>query len=268
MARGTDVRYERSRIAPRLAAEDAVAELRPEPAAALESTPAPAVPTDSEQTAFTPNPLPDSPGGGWFSKGSPIEGLSLGTNISTLGVGLEAGYRLNDYFGLRLVGSYFLDDLALEFSGVEYDADLTLLSAGAVLDFYPFREVLRLSGGIRYNRNSADVQVTPTHNIHVGGLTLTPEQIGRLDGEVRFRSYAPYAGFGLEGSWFEQRLVVAADFGVFFQGSPDVELEGGGALAGDPRVRAAVAREVDEIEDDLSFLGFYPVVHLSATYRF
>jgi hypothetical protein len=195
-------------------------------------------------------------------------GLTLGPNIGTLGLGGEAGYRFNDYLGLRIGGNYFSYDFDEQLSEVNYDAEISLQSAGAVLDIYPLGGVFRLTAGARYNWNGLEFTATPTTNITIGGNTFTPAQAGTLRGDVDFWEVAPYAGFGLEGSFFEGRLRLAADFGVLYQGKPHVDLSGTGALAGDPTFLAAIEQEKKDIEDEFAFLGFYPVVGLSLAVRF
>ena len=60
----------------------------------------------------------------------------------------------------------------------------------------------------------------------------------------------------------------AFDVGVLFQGDPEVDLNANGTLSGDPTLQAELDNEADEIEDDLQFLGFYPVAAITATVRF
>ncbi len=55
---------------------------------------------------------------------------------------------------------------------------------------------------------------------------------------------------------------------MLFQGDPEVDLSASGALANDPTLLAALRREENDLEDDLDFLSFYPVVSLSLTFRF
>ncbi|MEL6962325.1 MAG: hypothetical protein AAFO01_06185 [Pseudomonadota bacterium] len=84
-------------------------------------------------------------------------GLFVSPAVSTLGLGLEAGARLNDNFGLRFGGNW----LGFEYDGVEgdldYDADVTLASLGALVDYHPFSGGFRVSGGLRFNFNQADL---------------------------------------------------------------------------------------------------------------
>ncbi len=194
--------------------------------------------------------------------------FTIGGNVSTLGLGAEAGIRLNDFFGIRIGANYLKFGFSPEYEDVEYDADFNLLSGGGVLDIYPFGGGFRVTGGLRYNANKIDLEASPTTSITIGGQTFTAAEAGRLEGDADFNNIAPYAGFGFEGILLNGYLSLGFDLGVLYQGKPDIDLDGNGTLASDPTFLAALNDEADDIEDDLSFLGFYPVVGLSANLRF
>src|SRR4051812_33520890 len=69
----------------------------------------------------------------------------LTPNISTLGVGVEGGYRWNDYWGGRIG----INGLAFNYTYNDKDADLvnraTLMSAGVTADYYPYAGDWRVS---------------------------------------------------------------------------------------------------------------------------
>lgn len=199
---------------------------------------------------------------------STTRGVTVGGNVSTLGLGGEIGYRFNDFLGVRVGGNYFKYDFDEDYSGIEYGAEIDLFSAGGVIDLYPFGGGFRLTGGVRYNGNGFALKATPTVNTDIGGTTYTPADIGTLKGDIDFWTVAPYAGLGVEWGMFGGHLRMAFDAGVFYQGSPQVDLSNNGILAGDPTFEADLKREADSLEDDLSILNFYPVVGFTVTYRF
>ncbi len=55
------------------------------------------------------------------------------------------------------------------------------------------------------------------------------------------------------------------DLGVAFHGSPEVDLQVRGPLAGDPDLQADLAREEQEIQDDVENVRVYPVLSLGFT---
>ena len=222
---------------------------------------------EKEQTAFLITPQSEYGGPSTVLEAQPEHGLTMGSNISTLGVGAEVGYRFNDFLGLRLVGNYFTGELALEYADTDYVADVNLLSTGVMVDYYPFRNNFRLSGGIYYNGNAVGLEL-PAKDMDFNGVTIPAEQVGPLDGSVRFRRYVPYLGVGYHGNFADGGLVVGVDVGAYFQGMADIELNGSGAFAGHPLFQTNVDAEIDKIEGYLELLAAYPVIRLALSYRF
>ncbi len=144
----------------------------------------------------------------------------LGPEVSTLGLGGEAGLRFNDFFGLRVGGNYFDTNFDATLAGTEYDLGFVLESAGAVIDVYPFGGGLRFSGGLRWNGNSIDLSVTPTNSIVIGGTTFTAAQLGTLSGDVDFEDFAPFFGLGYEGDFFDQRVLLSFGAGCCSRAIP------------------------------------------------
>jgi len=196
-------------------------------------------------------------------------GLFLSPAVSTLGLGVEGGIRLNETFGLRLGGNWF----AFDFNGIEgdidYDADVTLASLGALADYHPFRGGFRLTGGLRFNFNQADLDGTPNDDIDIGGEVFAVDDVGTLTGDASFNVLAPYLGIGYGATLLEGSLSIGFDLGVMYQGQADVDLDTeGGVLSDDDLLLDSLADEEAEIEDDLDNFVVYPVVGLAIIYRF
>lgn len=194
--------------------------------------------------------------------------VTVGPAISTLGLGGDVGVRFNDFIGLRVVGNAWVADFDATYGGVDYGVDFNLASVGPMVDIYPFGSVLRFTAGFRYNLNNLGLDATPTTSVTFGGNTYTPAEAGTVTGDVDFNTFAPYVGLGLEATFLGDTLALGFEGGVLFQGSPSVSLRGNGTLAADPTFNADLAREADEIEDDLSILAYYPVLRLYMTFRF
>ncbi len=194
-------------------------------------------------------------------------GLFIAPQVSTLGLGVEAGYRVSDLFGLRGSANFFHLRTDFNVAGIEYSGKVQLRSFGATADLFPFRGGFRLSGGLRLNYNEADISATPTTNVNIGGTAITPAQVGRLAGRIEPNQVAPYFGIGWEGSIFSPNVYLGADLGVMLQGTPRVSLTSTEAMS-NPRIRAALERERREVQDEVKGLRFYPVLSVSVGYRF
>lgn len=187
--------------------------------------------------------------------------LILGPNAGNLGVGPEAGLRLNDHFGLRVGSNYISLENEREGQDPEFNFNVTPPAAGAMLDYYPFRDVFRLTGGLRYSAETPDHIAGPSA-ITIGGLPFTPSAGPALGVGQDYVGYAPYGGLGLQSSFWEGRLELVFDLGVYYR-DPNIEAEDARSAAG-PEAEA----NAEGTEDELRLLGLYPIIGLSATYRF
>ena len=194
-------------------------------------------------------------------------GLFVAPQVSTMGLGVEAGYRVSDLFGLRGSANFFHVKTDLNVAGIEYSGKVQLRSFGATADLFPFRGGFRLSGGLRLSYNEADISATPTTDVNIGGTAVTPAQIGRLAGRIEPNRVASYFGIGWEGSIFSPNVYLGAGLGVMLQGTPRVSLTSTGATSS-PQIRAALERERREVQDEVKGFRFYPVLSVSVGYRF
>ena len=189
-----------------------------------------------------------------------------GANVGTLGIGADLGVHVTDFVGLRLTGNYLAFDVSRSLGGVNYALDLNYVSAGGVVDIYtfallPLGDGLRLSAGVRWNGNEIDFGTSTTTAVQIGANTYAVNT--RLDGTIDFGEVAGYAGIGYVFTP-APFVRVALDAGVLLQGSPNVSLR-----TTNPAVSAADLRaEEAQIEKDLDFLRYYPVLSLSAFVRF
>lgn len=196
-------------------------------------------------------------------------GLFVSPAVSTLGLGLEAGMRINDHLGFRFGGNWISFDYDGVDGNLDYEADVTLASLGAIVDYHPFRGGFRLSGGLRFNFNQADLDGTPTEDVDIGDETFSADEVGTLTGDVGFDVLAPYIGVGYGATLLKGALTVGFDLGVMYQGQADVDLDTeDGLLSNDAVLQANLAIEENEVEDDLEDFVVYPVVGLALIYRF
>jgi len=193
--------------------------------------------------------------------------FGIGPTIGTLGVGVEGSLRAGPFLGVRLDGSALSFDAHRTISGVPYKFDARLRSGGPVLDVYPFGGGFRLSGGVRVDGNEADVTSAPTSNIQIGRNVYTPAELGTLSGEVKYNRVAPYLGLGYGGrvtSWLE----LGVDAGVLYQGKPKVSLGATGPFANNPMLQADLDQQRAAIQSKINWTEWYPVLMMSALFRF
>lgn len=151
---------------------------------------------------------------------------------------------------------------------IDYHGALKLGSFGGSVDLYPFRNGLRLSAGLRANRNKVRLRATPTAPVSVGQLTFTPDQIGTLAGTVTVADLAPVLTLGYT-TGKPRGLNFAIDGGVMLQGTPRIaDLSANGTLSADPAFQAQLADEQTQVNAKIDQYKVYPVLQVSLGYGF
>lgn len=196
--------------------------------------------------------------------------FALGVKASTLGAGLEGTAGLLPRLNLRAGANAFSFDFDANTSDIDYDLEVDLLSFPVVLDWHPFKDsAFRITGGILINRNEANADASSQSSYTIGDNEYTAAALGSLTGKVDFNKVAPYVGIGWGNAVGKnKRWSFSCDFGVVFQGEANIDLTASGPIASDPTFQANLAREKQELEDELDDYKYYPVVSLGITYKF
>ena len=186
-------------------------------------------------------------------------GFSIGPDAGTLGYGVEAGYRFNQYFGTRASWNKFDFSHTGKVNGVSYKGKLHLNSEGLVGDIYPFGGGWRVALGARLQDNSAKANAQ-------GDVIINGNNYGTaaLDGKVTYKNkVAPYVGLGYLGTLFSG-LQLSGEIGAMYQGQSKVSLNNPDGLisAND------VASQIAKIKHYANDLEIYPVVQLALVYHF
>ncbi|MEN8257719.1 MAG: hypothetical protein ABFS09_07635 [Thermodesulfobacteriota bacterium] len=198
--------------------------------------------------------------------------IALGAKISTLGVGPDITIGLLDSLNIRAAGHWGEIDVDGDGEEVDYDLDLDLRSGLVTAEWYPFSgRDFHIVAGAFINGNSFDgkADITLGFSYNIGGSTYTFSEIGSLDTEIDYNSVGPYFGFGWGNPVHkDSNLSYFMDFGIAYQGSPDVSLRATGTEATDPVFLSSLKEEEDELQDDLDDFKYYPVISLGLTYKF
>jgi hypothetical protein len=196
-------------------------------------------------------------------------GVAISAKAGTLGVGLEGIVSIIPQFNARVGANTFSYSYDGTESDIKYDIDLKLLTFAGLVDWFPFNNGFRVSAGAMINKNKLDLEATSSASYDIGGTTYTAAQVGTLTSKLDFKNLAPYVGigfgnpFGSDSNWS-----FSLDLGVMFQGSPDLSVETTGTLANNAAFQANLAKEKQELEDDLDKAKYYPVIAIGISYRF
>jgi len=196
-------------------------------------------------------------------------GLALGAKVGTLGLGGDVTVRLHNRFNVRATGNWMKWDADGSVDEVDFTYGLDFTTYGGMLDFHPFANGFRLSGGLLFVNNSTTVKATPSESKKIGDHTYTPEQIGTIDGTVNFeRDPAPYIGIGYGNAVDEnQSFSFIFNLGVMLQ-KYNVKLSATGAAASSPEFRNDLNELETDTQDDLDSWKFYPVLSFGLAYQF
>lgn len=196
--------------------------------------------------------------------------FSVAVSGGTLGIGPEVTTRISPLLGVRGSATFLSFSHSVDGDEIEYDGDLKLGSVGAALDLHPFANGFRVSAGARYNKNKVKLKATPgsAETVEIGGTTYAGSQIGTLNGSVRVKEFAPTLTLGY-GSGLTRGVTFGIDAGVMFEGKPRIRnLRANGPIASDPSFQSALAREEQDIRDDVEKYDIFPIVQLSIGYAF
>ncbi len=188
-------------------------------------------------------------------------------NIGTPGFGVSLSRSFGEKINLHAGFAWFSTEIEggdKEKDDYIYTAKPKLMSANLLADYFPFGGSLRLRGGLFFNLNAFDTHMTPSKTYTVGNDQYTPELLGSMDAEIKYPVVAPYIGLGLGNPFSgESGLSITFDVGTFYQGTPDVDLTATGLLA-----PSAAEDQEKQLEDNLDWFQWFPVVSIGLNYKF
>jgi hypothetical protein len=194
--------------------------------------------------------------------------FGVGVKAGTLGIGVEGTWRPLPYIDLRLgANQYDYEDSGL-YAGVNYDAEFNLdnyyVTGNLHLPLSPFR----LTGGLYSNGNEFNaVSGDNGAIVFIGGDPYPADAVGTLSAGATFNSTSPYVGVGFDFTVLG-KVGLILDFGMLWQGSPQISMSTDGPLAGIPMFEASLDAERAELEDQLSDYKAWPVVSLGFVFNF
>jgi len=204
--------------------------------------------------------------------------FTVGPQIGTLGVGLNAGWQYSDYLKFRGNTNYLPYSRSGEIEGVDYKVNLDYFTIGALADVHPFAGNFRLSGGLYYVDLSVKGKAElGNESITLGGQTYQRGDLGsgEFKGSVKWQTLAPYAGLGYgSGSGNEPGLGFSFDLGALYIGKAKVNLEAPASAyaeaskRGYTNLQENIDKEKEDVKHYTDKLQFWPVISLGVIYRF
>jgi len=194
------------------------------------------------------------------------QSYNVGFKASTLGVGFDISKPISEKMSARfnLNGGDFNYDET--FDENDYDMDMELLTAGILLDYYPYLNNFRLTTGLYYNENQ--VSGVASSSSTISRVVSSYSNVAKVNIDTESNEIAPYIGLGWGNNSHSKGWGVTFDLGLMYYDaevtlSPSVQ-----ALSNVAVIDSALQEEEDSINDDLDSFPFYPVVSLGLNYSF
>jgi len=196
--------------------------------------------------------------------------FAVGAVVGTRGLGIEVQYAWSDQIVLRGTVDSLVWQVDGNYRGSDYVVDIAAPAVGAFVDLHPFRNGFLVSGGVYLGEPEVDLRAIPRRAVRLGGTTFTPAQVGQLYGSVMVNGTAPFVGLGYDATFSRNaRWGVRAVAGATFTGTPRVRLTSrGGTLSSNRAFQVRLAREVKDLEAEISAYSVFPVAQIGLNYRF
>lgn len=193
--------------------------------------------------------------------------FGLGIKAGTLGAGLEGTWRPLPYLDIRIgANMYDFEDSGSQ-AGVNYNAELNLESYYGTLNFRFPMSPMRVTVGAFGNGNELNMVSMDSTFVTIGGDIYPSDAVGTLTSTTSFAGTAPYLGVGFDFSLF-RKVGMNLDFGVLWQGEPEVTLLADGPLASDPGFQSSLEAERQELFEEVKDFKAWPVLSLGFVVNF
>ena len=199
--------------------------------------------------------------------------FGVGLKAGTLGLGLEGRWSALPWLDVRVgVNSFEYDDDGAQ-AGINYDATFSLDSFYATGNFRFPLSPFRVTAGVVSNGNEFVMASQDSGDvfIDIGDDTFNTADVGTLQSTTSFSSTAPYLGVGYDFEIFG-KVGLNLDFGVLWQGEPEVTLEATGLESAPAAVQSVLTTELENerlaLEDEMSDFKAWPVVSIGFIYNF
>jgi hypothetical protein len=191
----------------------------------------------------------------------------MGVKAGTLGFGVEAAWRPIPWFDVRVGANQFTYEETGAQAGINYDAELSLDTYYGTANFRFPLSPMRFTAGIFSNGNELLLVNDDALALDIGGVVYPGAAVGTLRSVTSFSDTAPYAGVGFDFDVFN-KIGLNLDFGVLWQGDPEVTLTADGPIAGDPTFQDALEQERQQLLEEVEDYKAWPVVSIGFTYKF
>lgn len=188
----------------------------------------------------------------------------LTPNVSTLGAGLEAGYRFNQQWQVRAGVNGYAGNFVYKRNDYDLHSRVSLLNAGVTVDYFPFANDFYLSGGARLSASRIEGKVRNLHGtLKNGADVFVPNPL--TDFTVKQNVIQPYLGTGYSVK-VKDGVSLNFNLGALYAGTPDLDVDSRAHKLGFSR--KDIRREIERAQNRISPFKVYPVVQVGLKFDF
>lgn len=193
-----------------------------------------------------------------------FEGFYIGGVISTNGWGAEAKYIFNKRWTVRTGYEVLNYNYSFKFdeNNISYDATMSYKTGGIpLLADFNFSKYFYVSGGVIFNSFNPEITGYAISDLQYGDIVISAEDVGDFTYTIKpGLQVSPYGALGFRSFMGKsKRFVFNFEAGMYYLGSPEVEIEATGLLS--PTADPAHGQK-ETFENQLTQYKFYPVLKL------
>jgi hypothetical protein len=196
--------------------------------------------------------------------------IAAGFEIGTTGIGPMAQFAVSPNLTFTLSYGWLDSEYRVRTRAARYDSDVELSNLAAIANWHPRAGLFHVSGGLYLTDNNMKLTARPRASTvyDIGQNTYTAAQVGNLVGRVDLgNDVAPFVGVGWSTPPAKRGWGFTTTVGLMFTGSPKARFTATGPIASDPTFQADLARETQDVNDDIDYKVF-PVAKAGVVYRF
>ncbi len=214
----------------------------------------------------------------------PFSHVAFGLTATTLGGGVQLATPLGNRLNLRVGGNFVQFQYPFTTDGVQYTPQIKLESGQGTIDWFPGNGEFHVSAGALYFRNgfSGSANVQPGQVYTLGDTTYINSVDDPVSGTASLkydRKVAPMLliGWGNLIPRTGRHVTFPIEVGVAYMGAPQMTLHLNGTScttdgcfnnATDPSTLTNIKQEQNQIDNDLRYTTFYPVLSVGFGFRF
>jgi len=194
-------------------------------------------------------------------------GSAIGLIISTNGVGLQFAQNIGGakMLAVRVGGMYMpfkLTNFEYDFDGTKLviNGDIKLGSVQALVDFHPFKNAFKITGGIAYMLTDMSAVAMVKDSVEQGDIMISPDEVGKIDVGMKVGPICPYIGIGFGRAIPRSRASFNFEIGSYYISHPEVTFKASGMLE-------PTSANEKVIQDNVKGLSWLPMMNFGINFK-